>query len=170
MTHARMSNRIARSGLWTGALLTLAFGCGGGGSSGTGGHGGGGGKGGASASHGGAGGASAPGGAGGRLAQGGTSGTAGQGGATGGAAAGGGAAGGGAGASNVQVVTGLGCFAATGDGRDFLSTGPAATLVTGASTYCQGQLISDNVNAFAPQNTPTSLTFTRDFVVAASVP
>jgi hypothetical protein len=57
----------------------------------------------------------------------------------------------------------------TGDSWDFLSSGQASSIVLPVATYCGGKLLSDNVNAFSSLNTPTTITFTRDFVVSDTI-
>jgi hypothetical protein len=60
-------------------------------------------------------------------------------------------------------VVALGCFATSGDGWNFID-GMAANVLTGSSA-CGVQEASNDPDGFAPQQTPTSFSLTRKFVV-----
>ncbi len=86
-----------------------------------------------------------------------------------GASGSGGAANGGAGTDPEvppTVVT-LGCFAASGDGWDFVDGVPAG-VVNDAPT-CGGRYVSNHPEGLAPQQTPTSFSLTRKFVIADDI-
>jgi hypothetical protein len=72
------------------------------------------------------------------------------------------------GGAPIQQVTAFGCFAASGDGWERLENGQPASIIA-TPALCGGQLISDNVNAFSPEVPPTTITFTRDFVVSDTI-
>jgi hypothetical protein len=64
------------------------------------------------------------------------------------------------------VVSAFGCFALSGDGFETMPGGVPAVRVEGDGTErCGGHSISDNVAGLAPELTPTSIHFTRQFVV-----
>ena len=89
-----------------------------------------------------------------------------EGGAAGSPSAEGGAAG--ASESLAQTVSTLGCFAESGDGWDLLLNGQTPPIVDPGESAC-GKEVSDNVDGFAPEVTPTSFVLKRRFVLDASI-
>jgi hypothetical protein len=88
-----------------------------------------------------------------------------------------GAANGGAGGSDDGgpdpiVVSSYGCFALSGDGSEMQVNGEPGVVVT-SSPYgaaCDGSAwVSNNENAYAPMQVPTTLRFRRSFVLAQAV-
>ncbi|HVY25959.1 MAG TPA: hypothetical protein VHB79_05380 [Polyangiaceae bacterium] len=70
------------------------------------------------------------------------------------------------------VVSSYGCFALSGDGSEMQVNGEPGVVVT-SSPYgpgCDGsQWVSDNANAYAPMQVPSTLRFRRSFVLAQAV-
>jgi hypothetical protein len=64
-----------------------------------------------------------------------------------------------------------GCFIHSGDGGDLLPNGEIAVNVTSSvySAACESAWVSSNENAYAPQQTPTTLVMRRSFVVDPSL-
>lgn len=64
-------------------------------------------------------------------------------------------------------VNAYGCFIHSGDGGDLLPDGSIAADVTSAlySAACDSTWVSQNPNAYAPQETPTELVMRRAFIV-----
>jgi len=87
-------------------------------------------------------------------------------------AAQGGAAGSDDGGTDPIVVSSYGCFALSGDGSEKQVNGEPGVVVT-SSPYgpaCDGsQWVSDNANAYAPAQVPTTLRFRRSFVLTQAV-
>jgi hypothetical protein len=88
-----------------------------------------------------------------------------------------GAANGGAGGSDDGelgpiVVSSYGCFALSGDGSEMQVSGEPGVVVTSSphGAACDGsKWVSDNENAYAPMQVPTTLQFRRSFVLAQAV-
>jgi hypothetical protein len=68
-------------------------------------------------------------------------------------------------------VEAYGCFIHSGDGGDLLPNGEIAVNVTSSvySAACDSAWVSSNENAYAPQQTPTTLVMRRSFVVDPSL-
>jgi hypothetical protein len=72
------------------------------------------------------------------------------------------------------VVSTLGCFAQTGDGGDIITSEGSIPAVAvqgypGAGACSGAAWISDNVNAFSSQATPTTITFQRQFTLSSGL-
>jgi hypothetical protein len=88
-----------------------------------------------------------------------------------------GAASGGAGGSDDGgrdpiVVSNYGCFALSGDGSEMQVSGEPGVVVTSSphGAACDGsKWVSNNENAYAPMQVPTTLRFRRQFVLAQAV-
>ncbi len=87
-------------------------------------------------------------------------------------AANGGAGGSADGGPGPIVVSSYGCFALSGDGSEMQVSGEPGVVVTSSphGVACDGsQWVSDNENAYAPPQVPTTLRFRRSFVLAQAV-
>lgn len=87
-------------------------------------------------------------------------------------AANGGAGGSGDGAPDPTVVASYGCFALSGDGSEMQVGGEPGVVVTSSphGAACDGsKWVSDNENAYAPMQVPTTLRFRRRFVLTEAV-
>ncbi len=70
------------------------------------------------------------------------------------------------------VVSSYGCFALSGDGREMQVNGEPGVVVTSSphGDACDGsEWVSDNENAYAPMQVPTTLRFRRSFVLTQAV-
>ena len=103
---------------------------------------------------------------------GGALGSAGEAGAGRAGAANGGAGGGEDDGSDPVVVSSYGCFALSGDGSEMQVNGEPGVVVTSSphAAACDGsKWVSDNENAYAPMQVPTTLRFRRSFVLTPAV-
>jgi hypothetical protein len=88
-----------------------------------------------------------------------------------------GAANGGSGGSDdggpdPTIVSSYGCFALSGDGSEMQVSGEPGVVVTSSphGAACDGsKWVSDNENAYAPMQVPTTLRFRRSFVLTQAV-
>lgn len=83
-----------------------------------------------------------------------------------------GGAGGNDGGPGPIVVSNYGCFALSGDGSEMQVDGEPGVVVTSSphGDACNGsKWVSDNENAYAPMQVPTTLRFRRSFVLAQAV-
>lgn len=88
-----------------------------------------------------------------------------------------GAANGGSGGSDdggpaPTIVSNYGCFALSGDGSEMQVSGEPGVVVTSSphGAACDGSnWVSDNENAYAPMQVPTTLRFRRSFVLTQAV-